>query len=263
MYMEVRKVTAIIGARVSSTRLPGKVIMPLAGKPMLERLVERVRRAKFVGDIVLGTTVKAIDDELIRLAKKIGIKYFRGSEEDVLGRVAGAICQFQSEAVLFLTGDNPLIDPLLIDDVIDFFYTGNYDYVSSSHMHHSRHWKAERTFPIGVSVHVVKADVLLGIEKEITDANVREHATLGVYDRSDNMYKLGAFQAEGDYREWRHPELRFTVDTLKDYELMRLIFQELYPANPNFSTLEAIRLVLIDPALKSINAAVQQEFAGH
>ncbi|MFC1814714.1 cytidylyltransferase domain-containing protein [Thermodesulfobacteriota bacterium] len=259
--MKANKIIAVITARTNSTRLPGKVIKPLAGVPMLQRIVERINPSRSVSEIVLATTINPVDDELISLAHKLNIGFFRGSEEDVLGRIVGTVNEFKPDTIVCLTGDNPLIDPKLIDDMIHFYNDHNYDYISSTHMHHSNLWQAERTFPVGISVQIIKAEVIREVEKEVTDMAIRAHATLGVYNRKDDRYNLGAFQAEGAYNKWRHPELRLTVDTIEDYDLINHIFQKLFPVNPNFSTLDAIRLVLSDPSLKSINAGVKQRIA--
>lgn len=245
---------------MGSTRLPGKVLKPLAGAPLLQRIVERVKRSKYIDRIVLATTTKAEDYELANLAKILGISYFRGSENDILTRLSGVVEQFEPEVVVSLTGDNPLIDPVLIDDMIEFFLEGGYDYVASTHMHHSDLWKAERTFPVGVSVQVVDADVLMEANREVTGTWTRGNGLFSIYNCNDNRYKLGAFQAEGHYKEWKYPEMRFTVDTPEDYELMMRIYEELYPDDPNFSTLKAIQLVL-DKGLQSINSDVQQRIA--
>lgn len=259
--MKNDKIIVTIEARMSSTRLPAKVLKPLAGAPMLQRIVERVKRAKNISRIILATTTNMVDDKIVELAKKLEINYFRGSEDDVLGRIVGTIKCFDADIVVALTGDNPLIDPVLIDDMVAYYFEGGYDYVSSTHMYHSDLWKAERSFPIGVSVQVIKASVLLEIAQETSDMSMREHGTFKIYHRCDNRYKLGDFQAEGSYADWKHPELRFTVDTPEDYELISRIYQKLYPHDPNFPTLKAIQLVLSDPILWSVNSDIKQKIA--
>jgi len=247
---------------MGSTRLPGKVLKPLAGEPMLYRIVERARRSDYIDQIVIATTGSPTDDDIVSLAKRMNVGYFRGSEDDVLGRLAGAVREFNPHIVVCLTGDNPLIDPGLIDDMIEYFSAGKYDYISSTHMQHSELWQAERTFPAGVSVQVVKATALLETDREATDLKTRGHGTLGIYHRADGKYKRGAFQSEGSYCQWRHPGMRLTVDTREDYELLGSIFEILYPSNPNFSTIDAIKLVLQRPELTSINAQIKQRIAG-
>jgi len=256
---EGQNIVLTIEARMGSTRLPGKVLKPLAGVPLLQQLINRVKYAKHVDKIVLATTTNKADDVLEGIAIELGIDFFRGSEEDVLGRLAGALKAFKADVVVSLTGDNPLIDPILIDDMIRFFYKGNYDYVSNAHMQHTDLWEAERTFPIGLGVQVYKSSILLEIDEKIKKMDIREHPTFAIYHRHDNKYKLGAFSATGKYRKWNHSELRLTIDTEEDYKLISSIFEKLSLLKSNFSTLEAIKLLLNNPSLRSINKNVEQK----
>jgi len=249
-----------IEARTGSSRLPAKVLADLHGRPMLERLIERVSKASVVNGIVLATTTAPEDDVLEALAARLGIGCHRGSVEDVLGRVLGAAQAFGAEHLVALTGDNPLVDPELINDVVAFYRQGRFDYVTTTHMHHSRKWQAERTFPVGVSVQTFSARVLAEASANTTDPVDREHVSFYIYNHPER-YRLGAFAAEGKYAAWRKPELRLTVDTPEDLALMRAIFGVLYPRNASFSTGEAIRLVDGDPALKGMNAHVRQRIA--
>lgn len=254
------KTIATIEARMASSRLPGKVLADLNGQPMLGRLIERVARATVLDEIVIATTTDPQDDAIEALAGRLRVWCYRGGMEDVLGRVVGACRMAEADEVVPLTGDNPLVDPALIDDVVAFFRIGRYDYVTTTHMHHSRRWGAERTFPVGVSVQVVAVKTLAEVADATTDPVDREHTTFYVYNHPDR-YKLGAFLAEGAYAEWRHPELRFTVDTAEDLALTRRVFGALSPRDPRFSTLEAIRLVSRNEELKNMNAHVRQRIA--
>lgn len=245
---------------MASSRLPGKVLIDLYGQPMLARLVERVARAKVLDEIVIATTRDSQDDAIEALAGRLGVGCYRGSMEDVMGRVLGAALAYGADEIVPLTGDNPLVDPMLIDDVVAFFREGRYDYVTTTHMHHSRRWGAERTFPVGVSVQALRVKTLEQAAERTADPVDREHATFYIYNHPEH-YRLGAFLAEGPYAEWRHPDLRFTVDTAEDLALMRQVFATLYPRNPEFSTVEVIRLVSGNPTLKSLNAHVRQRIA--
>ena len=253
------KTVAFVEARMSSTRLPGKVLMELTGgRSMLQIILERTASSRLMDSVVVATTENPLDDPICDLCAHLGVPVFRGSEEDVLGRVLNAATHFSAEHVIRLTGDCPLIDPELIDDVIRFYREGAYDYVSTTHMDHSENWKAERTFPRGVTVQTLTRDRLMDVDRKSTDPRDREFVTFYIYDHPET-YRLGAFQATGAYSAWRRPELRFAVDTSEDMELMRQVYGTLYPANPHFSTLEAIRLVAGDPALRRINAHVRQK----
>lgn len=251
------KTVATIEARMGSTRLPGKVMADLAGRPLLERLIERVARAASVDQVVVATTTVLEDDAIEALALRLGVGCFRGSVDDVLGRILDAARAAGADDVVALTGDNPLVDPELIDDVLTFYRAGGYDYVTTTHMHHSRNWGAARTFPVGVSVQVFPARVLADAASRTDDPLVRGHASVAIYDHPER-YRLGAFEVSGRYAEWRHPEFRLTVDTPEDLALMRAVFETLYPGTPTFSTGEAIRLVAADPRLRGLNEHVAQ-----
>lgn len=242
---------------MASSRLPGKVLADLLGRPMLARLIERVAMASAVDRIVVATTVNPEDDAIESLARQLGVGCYRGSVEDVMGRVLEAAQVYGADHILALTGDNPLVDPELIDDVVEFYKSGEYDYVTTTHMHHTRNWAVERTFPVGVSVQAFSVSVLTDAASNTTDQAERAHASFAIYNYPDR-YHLGAFQAVGRYAGWGHPELRLTVDTPEDLVLMRKIFEALHPTNPRFSTGEAIWLVAGNPLLWSLNRHVPQ-----
>lgn len=249
---------ATIEARMASTRLPGKVLSDILGRPMLARLVERVAQASAVDRIVVATTTNPEDDVIEALARELGVGCHRGSVEDVLGRVLGAALAGATDRLVALTGDNPLVDPALIDDVVRFARDGGFDYVTTTHMHHSRKWGAERTFPVGVSVQTFPVSVLADAASRTADPAEREHTSFAIYDHPER-YRLGAFEASGPYASWRRPDLRLTVDTPEDLALVRRVFEALYPANPRFSTGDAIRLAAGDHGLRELNAHVRQK----
>lgn len=253
------RIIATIEARMGSTRLPGKVMADLAGRPMLERLVERVLPAKSVDQVVVATTKLKEDDVIEELAGRLGLGCYRGSVDDVLGRILDAAQAFDAEELVALTGDNPLVDPDLIDDVVKFYRTGGFDYATTTHMHHTRNWKAERTFPVGVSVQIFPVRILAEATRG-ADPTDRKHVSFVIYDHPER-YRLGAFEAVGKYESWRHPELRLTVDTSGDLALMRAIFNALSPRDQRFSTGEAIRLVAGNPRLRDLNSHVRQRIA--
>jgi len=237
-------VVCTIEARMGSSRLPGKVMKSLAGKPMLEHIVERSLRAKRIDNIIIATTDGIDNKPITELAHSLNVKVFLGSESDVLGRVANAVRSVNASVVVALTGDNPFVDPCLIDDMVSYFYANDFDYLTNTHMMHSNNWDAVRTFPIGVSVQIIKASVLLEMDREVTEIKLREHSTLSIYDRNDSRYKLGAFEAKDKYLTWKHPELRMTVDTLEDFILAEKIYDYYYENNSTFSTVEAIAILL-------------------
>jgi spore coat polysaccharide biosynthesis protein SpsF len=216
---------AIVQARMSSTRYPGKVLAPLAGQPMILRQLERIQRAKTLDAIVVGTSTDASDDELAEIVKASGCDVVRGDLNDVLARFIQVIDQYQPETVVRLTADCPLISPQVIDQVVARFNQGDCDYASNT---------MTPTYPDGLDVEVVKASVLQEVYETSTDKNEREHVTLGVY-RQPDKYRILNFAGEVDLSD-----LRWTVDTPADYQFVKAIYEELYPKNPNFDFEEVI-----------------------
>src|SRR3954449_9621786 len=139
----MERVVATIEARMTSSRLPGKVLLPARGRPLLELMVERLRRCRHLDEIVIATAVDASSDPLQQLAERLDIGCFRGSEDDVLARVLGAAEAYDADLIVELTGDCPLIDPALVDHVVDRFYEGGADYCANV---------LDRTYPLGFAV---------------------------------------------------------------------------------------------------------------
>lgn len=241
-----QKIIATIEARMTSSRLPGKVLLPLAGKPALERLVERIRRSRYVDDIVVATTINNDDQPIIDLCKKIGCSYFRGSEEDVLSRVLEAAIAVNGDIIVEITGDCPLIDHRHIDKVIELFYSGEYDYASNT---------IERTFPDGFDVQVFPVHVLEEVDRLTQDPIDRVHVSYYIYSHPER-YKLVNWKAEGDMY-W--PGLGITLDEEDDYKLIKKIFEKLLPVNEDFSAEDIVNLLRKQPELVEINSDVRRK----
>lgn len=241
-----KKIIATIEARMTSSRLPGKILMPLAGKPALERMIERVKRSKFVDEIVVATTINDSDNCVVDLCKKNKVGCFRGSEEDVLGRVLGAARNHQADIIVELTGDCPVTDHRLIDQCIDLFFTNSVDYASNI---------IENSFANGFDVQVFSTDVLSEVDKTTKDPIDRVHVSYYIYKHPEK-YKLYNWKAEGDYY-W--PEMRVTLDEMDDYKLLKEIYDILYPKNNDFSALEIIELLRQNPNLFNLNQHVRQK----
>ena len=165
------KIVAIIEARMTSSRLPGKVLMPAAGKPLLGHLIRRLQQTPSIDDIVVATTVNAADEPLVALAREYGVGCFRGSEEDVMGRVLGAGEAAQADIVVNLTGDCPLIDPVLNEQTIRMFLANQCDYATNGHIH---------TFPGGYAVQVYRLETLRRSASMTNERLDREHVTLHI-----------------------------------------------------------------------------------
>lgn len=236
-------ILGILQARVSSTRLPGKVLKPLLGIPMLMRQIERLKKARKIDRLVIATSLEAADDAIESLCIASGIACFRGSLDDVLDRCYKAACTYSPNHVVRLTADCPLTDPALIDDVIDFYLGGGYDYASNS---------VEATFPDGLDVEVFSFSCLEQAWREAALPSQREHVTPFIHQQP-LRFKIGHFKNSSDLSH-----LRWTVDEPKDFELVSMIYETLYPVNPNFSTQDILHLIKTRPELAHWNTGHQR-----
>ena len=210
---------AIVQARMTSTRFPGKVLAPLAGKPMVLRQLERIQRARTLDAIVVATSSDPSDDELSAVIERAGVPVVRGSLDDVLARFIAAIDVFEPDTVVRLTADCPLTSAAVIDLVVEAFRASGADYASNT---------MTPTYPDGLDVEVVKASVLRKVAAVASDPAEREHVTLGVYRRHD-QYRIENVAAELDLSS-----LRWTVDTPDDYAFVRGVYDDLFPAKEDF-----------------------------
>jgi spore coat polysaccharide biosynthesis protein SpsF len=239
-------VIASIEARMAATRLPGKVMLPLSGQPMLARLVERVRRSARVHDIVVATTVSPPDSIIADLCARIGCRVYRGAVEDISLRIADAA--EDADVVVQITGDCPLIDPGDIDATVGLLLEQGADYASNG--------LGDRTFPIGFDVRAFTMEALRRSMELSSDPIDRVHGSYFIA-RNPALFKLVGWEAPVDM--W--PELRLTVDEPADYELVRLVFETLYPTNPHFSARDVISLLRERPELARLNSDVRQKLA--
>ncbi len=240
------KVCAIVEARMASTRLPGKVMLPLAGAPALQRLVERLFSSLYIDDIIIATTENSEDSVICDLAKQINVKYFRGEENDIACRLKGAAEDCGADLIVQITGDCPLIDPAHVDKSIEMFEEGGLDYVSNS---------LTRSFPIGFDVRLFTLDVLKKAIDLTDDPIDRIHGSYFIYRRPD-IFRLGGWRAD---EKLNRPEIRLTLDEYADYKLLKKIFDALYLAKPNFTAEDVIDLLNDQPEWVKINAGVKQK----
>lgn len=234
----------IVQARMTSTRLPGKVLLPLAGEPMLSRLVERLRRVQRADGIVVATTTNTTDDPIAALCAQLDVPCHRGSEHDVLARYADAARLHGADVVVRITSDCPLIDPALIDQVIAAYAEGGSDYVSNM---------LPPTWPYGMAVEVFSADALAQAHAEATQAAEREHVTPFLYWHPER-YRLRNVASPVDLSTHR-----WTVDTPEDYELVSRLFDHLMPTHPNFTQANVLQLLEAHPDWIAINQHIQQK----
>lgn len=239
-------VAAIIQARMTSTRLPGKVLLEVAGKPMLEHEVERVRQARRINRIVIATTVNATDDPVAALAERLDVGLHRGPEDDVLTRMAGAAEADGAELVVRLTADCPLLDPTVIDRLIELLVSMRpaADYATNS---------LPRTWPIGLDAEVMRAEALVTAAREATDPYDREHVTPFLYKQPER-FRLVNLPSPVNLSGHR-----WTLDTPADYEVLRRILEALLPDRPDFRLDDVLALLAAHPDWSTINAGVPQK----
>ena len=239
-----KKIVAIIQARVGSTRLPRKVLERIEGRPMLWHVVERVKKAKLVDEVVIATTDREEDSAVEKIAKDCGVGFFRGSEEDVLDRYYGAAEKFGADIVVRITADCPMIDPEIIDQAIRFFLDGDYDYVSNTF---------PPTYPDGLDVEVFSSNALRMAWAEARKASEREHVTPYIRNHPE-IFKLGNLKLEVDLSH-----MRWTVDRPEDLKFVREIYKKLYRENKMFYMRDVLRLLEEKPELMEINKHIERD----
>ena len=202
---------AIIQARMSSRRLPGKVLKPLAGVPMLKRVADRVSAARQVTKVVLATSSDASDDPVADYCAQIGLTYHRGPLEDVAARFIQAAQAQQADAFVRITGDSPLMDPAIIDHAVTLYCDGDWDLVTNV---------LERSFPIGQSVEALRLSSFQSIQADITDPAQREHVTQYYY-RNPARFRIRGFTSGADASR-----VQLSVDTPEDFESAAALIAE-------------------------------------
>jgi spore coat polysaccharide biosynthesis protein SpsF len=240
------KIGCIIEARMTSTRLPGKVLMDIVGKPAILRQIERIQRSCFIDNIIIATTGNITDDALVELLENENVLYYRGSEDDVLGRVAETASFFNLDIVVEITGDCPLVDIVESDRVIERYLEGGFDLVSNNLL---------RTYPIGIDTIVMSNRVLQEAARSTDDPAHREHVCLYLYEHPFD-YSFSNIEAPPFLRD---AKLRMTLDTKEDYEFICKIYEELYPQKADFNLYDMMRLLNRKPELRAINSNIIQK----
>lgn len=243
------KTVIIVQARMTSTRLPGKVLKPVLGKTLLEYLVERLRRVNLANGIVIATTTNDTDLPIVDLCRRLDIAVTRGSEHDVLARYYEAAKLHHADVIVRVTSDCPLIDPAVIDQVIGHFsqHAGAVDYVSNM---------LQLSYPYGMAVEVFSFKVLEEAYIEAKAEPEREHVTPFIYGHPER-YRLAnvALDENLSFHRW-------TVDTKEDFALIEKIIRVLYPIKPDFDIDDILDLLNKHPDWPLINAHVSQKKLG-
>lgn len=233
------KIIAIIQARMSSTRLPGKVLMELAGKPVLAHVVERLQTCQRVNGVMVATSIDASDDLIERWCAQSKVPCYRGSLLDVLDRYVQAARTCEADAVVRITADCPAIDPNIVDEVIEKFLSDNYDF-----------YGLKGEFPDGLDCTVFATSALERAWREASLPSEREH--VGPYiEKNPQLFRSGGLER---FRGLQH--LRWTLDEPRDYAFLIEIFSRLYRANKPFSAEDVLALIEREPELVAINADI-------
>lgn len=233
---------AIIQARASSTRLPGKVLMTILDKTLIELQVERVQRSKKIDKVILATSNSPEDNAIENICHKIGIDCYRGSLDNVLERFYKSAEMYNPKNVVRLTGDCPLSDHQVIDDVLNFYEEGQFDYAANC---------VEPLFPDGLDIEVFTFKSLKEAYENATLPSQLEHVTPYIRDNKRNV--IDHYRADFNYSD-----LRWTVDEIEDFHLVKDIFEELYPQNSDFNFQDVLAYLDRKPHLKMINKKFQR-----
>jgi spore coat polysaccharide biosynthesis protein SpsF len=237
------KIVTTIEARMTSSRLPGKVLLPVQGKPMLYHLVSRLKAVPSIDEIVLATTINATDDVLIDFAKQANILSYRGSEEDVMSRVIGAAETAGADVIVEITGDCPIIDPDLVEQTIQMYLHHDAAYVSNTHI---------SSYPDGMDTQVFSLESLKRSAAMTDDPLDREHVSLHMRNHPEIFPHVHLIAPPSLH--W--PSLGLTLDEQADYLLLKKIIETLSPENPLFSCLDTIQLLKQNPDWLEINRHV-------
>jgi spore coat polysaccharide biosynthesis protein SpsF len=240
-------VVGIVQARMGSTRLPGKSLMDLGGKPMLLRVLERLVRATRIDEVVVATTDNPEDQVILDLTREAGFRAVAGDEEDVLARYAMAARESKADVAVRVTADCPIIDPSFVDDTIALYFDEDADYAANCCV--------EYLFPRGSEVEVFSAEGLAAVDTLAQEDFERVHVTPYFY-RHPERFKIAFLEAQGEYRR---PDLRVCVDMPEDLELVRALYERLDTGANDFTILDVIHQIDREPVLKEINAAIHQK----
>jgi spore coat polysaccharide biosynthesis protein SpsF len=237
------KVVAIIQARMGSTRLPGKVLKDLEGATMLARVVERVRRARTIDELLIATTDRPADDAVVAECRRLSAPVSRGDQDDVLDRYYRAAQLVKAEVVVRITSDCPLIDPEITDKTVSAFLEALPDYASNVQT---------RTYPRGLDTEVMSFAALARAWQGARKRHEREHVTPFIFEHPDE-FKLLSVTGEADYSSQR-----WTVDTPEDLEFVRAVYAR-FKNNPEFLWRDVIDLLEREPQLAELNRFVMQK----
>ncbi len=236
-----KPVVAIVQARMTSTRLPGKVMKEICGRPILWHVVHRLKESKRLDRIVVATSVDGSDDTIMEWCNREDIPFYRGSLDDVLDRYYQTAKRFGVKTIVRITADCPLIDPEIVDMAVERFLDGRYDYVSTG-----------GTFPDGLDTEVFSLEALERAWKEADLLSEREHVTPYIWKHPD-IFRLSSIKCEEDLSD-----MRWTVDEERDFVFVTRIFEAFECTERVFHMDEILEILRKDPSLLDINAGIER-----
>jgi spore coat polysaccharide biosynthesis protein SpsF len=218
----------VVQARMGSARLPGKVMLPLAGLPILHWVLLRLAKCRAADSLVVATSTSDSDDPIADFCGKNGYLCFRGSEDDVLRRFIAAAQWAKADTVVRVTGDCPLVEPEIVDSMVNHFLASDFDYTSCVHV---------RSFPRGLDTEVVRVDALKKASRLATERRHREHVTVYIYENPAS-FRIASYFAEG---EWRRSDIRLCLDDREDFQVLEEVLANTCPGRvEEVSVLEVI-----------------------
>lgn len=242
----MRKTAAIIQARTGSTRLPGKVLIELFGKTVLEHVIHRVQQTSLLDEIIIATTCATSDDPIVEIAKKCGVECFRGSETDVLSRYYHAAKHHGADVIARITSDCPLIDPHVNDDIIRYYHQHDYSIVLNAGDE-----PCHRTYPRGLDIEVFSFGELEEAFFYASKPYEREHVTSYIFDNKPKVYY---YKNDADYSQYR-----WTLDTSEDLDFIKEVYKHFYRGSHNFYFKDILEFLRSNPQISQINSSVEQK----
>ena len=242
----VEPVWGVVPGRMGSSRLPGKTMAELAGRPSLAHIVDRLRGVEGLSGVIVATTTEPEDDAIRECAESVGVPCYSGSAEDVLERTLEAARSVGAETIVNVNGDSPLVDPAIVERVLEAYVRARPDYASNR--------LGGYRYPVGMDVEVYPTRLLASIEPVARDPRDREHVTLYVYEHPERFELLNV-EPKGRHQR---PDLRLTLDTADDLRLIRKIYGALDAEEPCFGLDRVLDLLDRRPAIERVNRDVVQ-----
>ena len=240
------KIAAIVDARMASKRLPGKVLLKAKNITMLDHLIDRLKKVKILNEIIVATTINPLDQEIVDFCNIKEIKYFRGSEDDVMGRVIGAAEYCRAQIIVEITADCPIIDPSIVEQIVNIYLSNKVDYVSNANI---------RSYPDGMDTQVFSLDILKSSYQMTCNKLDREHVTLHIRNNPDIFSNINVIAPP----EINLPNLGLTLDEQDDYIFIKNIIENLYDKNNFFSCLEIVNYLKENKSLLNINSHIRRK----